>query len=104
MKPNTSVRELLEKRIGSSEPDYTDDTFNRIQEYFPEPVKHVPLKLSKEEKIAIFQDLKDRVKSGSSPDEIARDVILCVEDILKEKEDEITGKVGPKMHGFRGVE
>ena len=69
----------------------------------PEPTK-VSFKLKKEEKIAMFQDIKSRVIDGSTPEEIGRAVIACMEEVLEEKEAEAYGKAGRKIGLIRRVE
>lgn len=65
----------------------------------------VSLKLQQEEKIAIFQDIRDLIKSNQSPNDISKSVILCIEEILQEKEDILNGKIGPNLKGtFRRSE
>ena len=109
MKPkgNTSVRELLGENKFSTSPDrdYTDETYKRIVESFggvKEIKQKVPFAFSKEEKIAVYQDLKGRLEDGQDPDEIARDVLACMEEHMKEKEAEAYGESNPKLKGGKG--
>lgn len=105
-KGNTSVRELLgeNKFSASPERDYTDETYKRIVEALgTNNVKQtVPFSFSKEEKIAIYQDVHSRIIDGKRPDEIARDVLLCMEEHLKEKESEAYGETNSKLKGGKG--
>jgi len=109
MKPkgNTSVRELLGENKFSTSPDrdYTDETYKRIVEALggeKEIKQKVPFAFSREEKISVYQDLKDRLKDGQDPDEIARDVLACMEEHLKEKETEAYGETNSKLKGGKG--
>lgn len=112
MKPkgNTSVRELLGENKFSTEPfrDYTDETYKRVVDLLGGPehqeIKNskVPFELTREQKIAFYQDVKDRVANGASPDEIARDVLASMEEHLKEKQQEARGEVNPKLKGGKG--
>ena len=109
MKPkgNTSVRELLGDNNYSTKPfrDYTDETYKRVVSSLggsDEIKKEVKFELSKEQKIAVYQDVKDRVANGSTPDEIARDVLASMQEHLKEKESEAYGETNPKLNGGKG--
>jgi hypothetical protein len=106
-KGNTSVQELLGENKFSTSPDrdYTDETYKRIVEALggSDQIKNkVPFALSKEQKISVYQDLRDRIESGNTPDEIARDVLACMEEHLKEKEAEAYGVENPKLKGGKG--
>lgn len=112
MKPkgNTSVRELLGENKFSNSPfrDYTDETYKRIVEALGGPEneeirnRNVPFELTKDQKIAFYQDVKDRVRNGATPDEIARDVLASMEEHLREKQQEAKGEVNPKLKGGKG--
>jgi hypothetical protein len=111
MKPNgnTSVRELLGDNKFSTKPDrdYTDETYKRIVETLGssedgEIKQKVPFAFSKEEKVSIYQDLKFRLQDGQDPDEIARDVLACMEDHMKEKQAEAYGESNSKLKGGKG--
>jgi len=109
MKPkgNTSVRELLVANKFSTSPDrdYTDETYKRIVEALggeKEIKQKVPFAFSRDEKIAVYQDLKDRLEAGQNPDEIARDALACMEEHMKEKEAEAYGEVNSKLKGGKG--
>lgn len=109
MKPkgNTAVRELLGENKFSTSPDrdYTDETYKRIVEALgsEDKIKNkVPFALSKEQKVAFYQDLKDRIVDGDTPDEIARDVLASVEEHLKEKQSEAYGETNPRLKGGKG--
>ena len=109
MKPkgNTAVRELLGENKFSTKPfrDYTDETYKRIVEAMggeDEIKQKVPFAFSKEEKIAVYQDLKCRLEDGQDPDEIARDVIACMEEHMKEKQAEAYGESNSKLKGGKG--
>ncbi len=104
---NTSVRELLGENKFSASPDrdYTDETYKRIVEALggTDNIKQkVPFAFSKEEKISISQDIQSRVIAGKRPDEIARDVLACMEEHLKEKESAAYGETNPKLKGGKG--
>jgi hypothetical protein len=109
MKPkgNTSVRELLGENKFSTSPnrDYTDEAYKRIVESLGgerEIKQKVPFAFSKEEKIAVYQDLKCRLEDGQDPDEIARDVLACMEEHMKDKEAEAYGDSNSKLKGGKG--
>lgn len=108
MKPkgNTSVRELLGENKFSTSPDrdYTDETYKRIVEMLggDEIKTKVSFSLSKEQKIAFYQDLIGRIKDGNEPHQIATDVLACVEEHLKEKEAEAYGETNSKLKGGKG--
>jgi hypothetical protein len=108
MKPkgNASVRELLGENKFSTKPfrEFEDPQYQRFIDHLggDEIKQKVPFELSKEEKVAFYQDVKDRVANGSSPDEIARDVLASVQEFLKEKEAEAYGEVNPKLKGVKG--
>ena len=112
MKPkgNTSVRELLGENNFSTKPfrDYTDETYKRVVESFGgseddgEIKQKVPFTFSKEEKIAVYQDLKCRLQSGQNPDEIARDILACMEEHMKDKQAEAYGESNSKLKGGKG--
>lgn len=111
MKPkgNTSVRELLGENKFSTKPfrDFEDPQYQRFVENLggDEIKKKVPFKFSKEERVAFYQDIKDRIINGNSPDQIAIDVLASVEEHLKEKEAEAYGEINPKLKGgFKRVE
>jgi hypothetical protein len=106
-KGNTSVRELLGDNTFSTSPDrdYTDETYKRIVGALGgegEIKQKIPFAFSKEEKIAIYYDIKDRLDSGKSSDEIACDVLACMEEHLKEKESEAYGEINSKLKGGKG--
>jgi hypothetical protein len=109
-KGNTSVRELLGDNTFSTSPDrdYTDETYKRFVNALGregEIKQKVPFSFSKEEKIAIYQDITDRLESGKNSDEMARDILACMEEHLKEKESAAYGETNPKLKGgFRRVE
>lgn len=76
----------------------------------PAEPRKVKFELTKEEKLAIFLDIKDRVVKGVSAEDIGRAVVACMQDYLKEKEDlaynadvEVVGK-GAKGGGFTRVQ
>jgi len=110
MKPkgNTAVRELLGENKFSTSPDrdYTDETYKRIVGALGssdgEIKQQVPFSLGKEEKIAIFQDVRDRIEGGQSSSDIARDVVACIDEHLKDKESEAYGHTNPKLKGGKG--
>ncbi|MFA5757972.1 MAG: hypothetical protein WC942_01145 [Clostridia bacterium] len=101
MKSNTSVRDMLNK-LTKEEVD--NDINTRLQNLGSVVTNHVSFSLSKEEKIAIFQDVKMMIQDQISLDLIAGSVINLIEEILKEKESMVSGKTGPKLKGFRRVE
>lgn len=54
----------------------------------PEPLEPIAVsfRLKDEEKRIIFQDVKNRIETGASSDEIAEAVVGCIDEHLKEKE------------------
>ena len=65
---------------------------------------HTPnLKLRKEERLAIFQDVKLRIQDGEDADDIAKAVVLCIDEILTERQGLLDGK-GVNGPLFRRVE
>jgi hypothetical protein len=106
MKPkgNTSVRELLGDKFSTNPPrGYSDQLIvERIEPEEGEVKQKVPFAFSKEEKIAVFQDLKCRLEDGQDPAEIARDVLACMEEHMKEKQAEAYGETNSKLKGGKG--
>ena len=94
--------------IGSSEErDSTDEAYNRLKAMLGSdgsPKKDVKMKLNAEEKVSIYQDVLDRLQANKDPRDIARDVVASFEEHLQEKQDESTGKKGPKGPIFRRSE
>lgn len=106
MKPygNTSVRELLGDKFSSNPPrGYSDQLIAERGEPEEGEIKQkVPFAFSKEEKIAVYQDIKCRLETDQTPDEIARDVLACMEEHMKEKQAESYGEVNSKLKGGKG--
>ena len=72
----------------------------------PEPVepRKISFALTKEQRLAIYQDVKNRVVDGMTPDGIGKAVLACIEEHLKEKEGEAYGDSGSAVgKGFRRV-
>lgn len=79
-----------------------------------EPIA-VDFRLTPEQKAAVYQDVRQRVVQGATPDDIGKAVVACLEQHLNEKQAaaypavyqtggrEFTGKSG-KKGGFRRVE
>lgn len=65
----------------------------------PEEPRKVSFALDKEQKIAVYQDVKHRVIDGATPDDIGKAVVACLEQHLREKEAEAYGKENPKLKG-----
>lgn len=63
-----------------------------------EPRK-ISFALDKEQKIAVYQDVKHRVIDGATPDDIGKAVVACINDHLAEKEAEAYCKINPKLKG-----
>lgn len=61
--------------------------------------KKVSFAFNQTEKLAIYQEIKDRVVKGMTPDAISRAVIACMEEHLKEKEKEAYGISNSQMNG-----
>lgn len=88
------------ERKGYSEENSKYGTENQILE-----PKKISFGLQKEERIAIYQDIKDRVMNGATPDDIGKAVVACIEEILAEKEKEAYGGGKPPAKGgFSRVE
>jgi hypothetical protein len=107
LKGGSSVQGLLfgDEFSTSADRDYTDETYKRIVGSLggSDNIKQkVPFSFSKEEKIAIYQDLKARLDDSKSSDEIAKDVLSCMEEHLKDKESEAYGETNPKLKGGKG--
>jgi hypothetical protein len=80
-----------------------------------EPIA-VDFKLTKQQKLAIYQDVMQRVVKGATPDDIGKAVVACIEQHLNEKqieaypdvygggEREFTNQRTGKKGGFRRVE
>jgi hypothetical protein len=103
-KGNTSVRDILNKPL----PPHGDFIPERYNDPEPEIKKKVSFSLSTEEKMAIYQDVKFRIQDGNTPDQISKDVVACMEEHLKEKEQEAYGNTNSKLKGgknkFKRVE
>jgi hypothetical protein len=87
-----------------SDRDVTDDA--RLQEmlYIEDgPKKKVSFKLTSEEKLAMYTDIRTRIEDGESPSNIARDVIACLDEFLNEKQDEAYNTKGPQKGMIRRV-
>lgn len=75
----------------------------------PEPRK-VSFALTSEEKLSIYHEVKQRVVQGMTPDSIGKAIIACMDEHLKEKEEQAYGVTNPKLNGdpkkggFRRVE
>lgn len=78
-----------------------------------EPIT-VEFKLTDDQKYAVYQDVKQRVIDGATPDDIGKAVVACMEQHLNEKQmeaypqvygagKEFKGKSG-KKGGFRRVD
>lgn len=79
-----------------------------------EPIA-VDFRLTEEQKEAVYQDVRQRVVQGATPDDIGKAVVACIEQHLGEKQaeaypavygggtKEFKGKSG-KKGGFRRVE
>ncbi|MCK9567684.1 hypothetical protein M0R72_01885 [Candidatus Pacearchaeota archaeon] len=104
LKGNTSVQGLLGDRFSNNPPrGYSDQLI--VERIEPEPgeiKQQVPFAFSKEEKIAVYQDLKGRLEDGQDPGEIARDVLACMEEHMKEKQAEAYGETNSKLKGGKG--
>ena len=67
-------------------------------------------KLTKEEKLAVFMDVRNRIVDGTSPDNIGKAIVSCIEEHLSEKEELAYGEESPivgkgaKGGGFRRTE
>lgn len=85
---------------------YSEDNIQfAIEGEAPKEPRKVSFKLSSEEKLSIYQDVKSRVIHGMTPDSIGKAIVACMDEILKEKEDEAYGTTNPKLKGgFRRVE
>jgi hypothetical protein len=83
----------------------TDEAYERIKKMVGAdgPTKKVNLTLKPVEKQAFYHDVLHRLRSGDAPENIARDVLACVEELLQDKQDESTGKKGPAGPIFRRV-
>jgi len=74
-----------------------------------EPRK-ISFKLTKEQRIAVYQDVAQRVTKGASARDIGIAVLACIEEHLQEKENEAYGTESPVIGknqkgkgGFRRV-
>lgn len=54
----------------------------------PREPRKVSFALDKFQKIAVYQDVRDRIMNGASPNEVSAAVLACIEQHLQEKEDE----------------
>jgi hypothetical protein len=104
IKGNSSVRELLGGKFSTNPPrGYSDQLImERVEREEGEIKQKVPFQLSKEEKISMYQDIKDRVINGATPDDIAQAVLLSIQEYLTEKQAEAYGEVNSKLKGGRG--
>lgn len=50
----------------------------------------------------MYQDIKDRVINGATPDDIAQAVLLSIQEYLTEKQAEAYGEVNSKLKGGKG--
>jgi hypothetical protein len=104
IKGNSSVQGLLVDKFSTNPPrGYSDQLI--VERIEPEPGEirqQVPFAFSKEEKIAIYQDIKGRLEDGQGPNDIARDVLACMEDHMKEKQAEAYGEANSKLKGGKG--
>jgi len=99
------------ERRGVSE---TNKQWDRDEMEPHEPIA-VDFRLTEDQKRAIYQDVKERVIRGATPDDIGKAVVACMEQHINEKQaeaypgvygggtKEFTGKKGQKG-GFRRVE
>ena len=100
--------EAVDRNVNAAK-DYqdsiTDEAYERIKTMVgtDRPVKKVDLTLKPVEKQAFYHDVLHRLRSGDSPENIARDVLACVDELLTDKQDESTGKKGPSGPIFRRV-
>lgn len=77
------------------------------RDHEPLEPRAVRFALTKEQKIAIYQDVKQRVVFGATPDDIGKAVVACIEEHLKDKENEAYGAEGSPaktVGSFRRVE
>jgi DNA-binding ferritin-like protein (Dps family) len=83
----------------------TDDAYDRIKAMLGEsgPTKRVNLEMKAAEKTEFYHQILARLRSNDLPENIARDIIGFVDDLLKDKQDEATGKKGPAGPVFRRV-
>jgi hypothetical protein len=69
--------------------------------------------LRQDQKVAVYEDVKQRIVAGATPDDIGKAVVACMEEHLKEKEEEayggeaekeFTNQRTGKKGGFKRVE
>jgi hypothetical protein len=61
----------------------------------PAEPRKVSFALTKIERVAVFQDVRQRVLQGTSADEIGKAVLACLDEILSEKEELAYGAESP---------
>lgn len=94
----------LQNQILSGLPTEDDNIEERILNLTAHEAARIDLSLKKDEKVAMYQDIKMRIEDGQSPDDIARDVVLSIESLLIERAKRAKGKTGPKSPIFRRVD
>lgn len=100
------VQRLVSGKLTQNEKrGYSEEGLKHSSEN-PEPAepRKVSFALSKDDKIAIYQDVKLRVIDGATPDDIGKAVVACIDEFLKEKENEAYGQTAPNKGVIRRVE
>jgi len=103
------VCESVERRdsdIDLQKTSVTDEAYERIKALVGtgDPVKPVSLALKSVEKMDFYHRILARLRDGDAPENIARDVVGFVDDLLEDKQNESTGKKGPSGPVFRRVD
>ena len=90
-----SSRDIIQRMVRGQLTENEKRGYSEENEHFQieeqQEFRKVSFALSKEEKIAIYQDVKFRVIDGMTPDAIGKAVVACMEEHLKQKEDQAYG-------------
>jgi hypothetical protein len=110
---NDVVQRLVTGRLTADEKRGVSEENRRWDTDEMEPLepRAVKFALRNDQKLAVYQDVRQRVVDGATPDEIGRAVVACIEEHLREKEEEAYGsnkefvnqRTG-KKGGFKRVE
>lgn len=100
--------EAVERNVSAAktyQDSVTDEAYERIKTMVgaDSPTKQVDLRMKPVEKLDFYHKVLARLRDNDSPENIARDVLGFVEDLLEDKQDESTGKKGPSGPIFRRV-
>lgn len=87
---NDVVQRLASGKLTSDEKRGVSEFSKQYDTEDMEPLKPIAVSfaLNKLQKQAMFQDIKQRIIDGGSPDQIAQDLVLTFDIHLKEKEHE----------------